>query len=89
MERIQENFLGAFKKFCHSFVAKIGLLSNTFRFFIFHVNFYWPRGIFFFGIESSSEEPHDDSSTDEEKIEFRKKLQRECEGIKKGCRIIL
>ena len=38
----------------------------------------------FFGIESLSEKPHDGFSTDEEKIEFCKKLQREREGIKEG-----
>ena len=38
----------------------------------------------FFGIESLLEKPHEGFSTDEKKIEFCKKLQREREGIKKG-----
>ena len=37
-----------------------------------------------FGIESLSEKPHECFSTDEDKIEFCKKLQREREGVKKG-----
>ena len=36
----------------------------------------------FFGIESLSEKPHEGFSTDEKKVEFCKKLQREREGIK-------
>ena len=43
MERIQGIFFGHSYIFCHLFVVKIGLLSKIFRFFIFHVNFYWPN----------------------------------------------
>ena len=43
----------------------------------------------FFGIESLSEKPHEGFSTDEDKIEFCKKLSREREGIKKGYNRVL
>ena len=43
----------------------------------------------FFRIESLSEKSHEGFSTDEKKVEFRKKLQREREGIKKGYNRVL
>ena len=43
----------------------------------------------FFGIESLSEKPEEGFSTDEKKVEFCKKLQREREGIKKGYNRVL
>ena len=38
-----EVFFGHSYILCNSFVVKIGLLSKISRFFIFHVNFYWPK----------------------------------------------
>ena len=43
----------------------------------------------FFGIEFFSEKPHEGFSTDEKKVEFCKKLQREREGIEKGYNRVL
>ena len=43
----------------------------------------------FSGIESLSEKPHEGFSTDEKKIEFCQKLQREREGVKKGYNRVL
>ena len=42
-----------------------------------------------FGIASLSEKPHEGFFTDEKKVEFCKKLQREREGIKKGYNRVL
>ena len=43
----------------------------------------------FSGIESISEKPHEGFSTDQKKVEFCKKLQREREGINKECNRVL
>ena len=43
----------------------------------------------FFGTKSLSEKPHEGFSTDEDKLEVCKKIQREGEGIKKGYNRVL